>query len=236
MKYLGGKSKLAKPIVETITSRVGGARVWEPFCGGGAVTCELAKSRPYVASTDVSKPLISMWRALQDGWRPPETLSEQEYHAAKALADVDPLKAFAGFACSFGGKWFAGYARGGSRADGTPRDHSNEAYRNVCASIGHITNVGFARASFFDIDPRSGMVLYCDPPYADTEAYKGTAEFPHAEFWTRVRHWVDCGSRVFVSEFSCPVRHRVLRVFERTIGVTQNKQKRATDTLFEIIK
>ena len=28
---------------------------------------------------DIHKELIAMWRALQDGWMPPETITEAEY-------------------------------------------------------------------------------------------------------------------------------------------------------------
>jgi len=235
VKYLGGKSKLAGRIVDAISREVGAARVWEPFCGGGAITTQLARTRDYVASTDVHRPLISMWRALQSGWVPPERLTLEQYTRARSLPDNDPLKAFAGFACSFGGKWFAGLARGGQRADGTARDHTNEASRNVRASIPYLGNVHFGRIDFFAVEPRGRMVLYCDPPYADTEGYKDTALFPHADFWERCRAWHRAGSRVFVSEFACPVKHRTLCVFDRTVAVTQDKSKRVADSLYEVV-
>ena len=53
-----------------------------------------------------------MWKALQSGWEPPDIVTEAEYQYIKDHKDEDPaLAGFVGFGCTFGAKWFAGYAR-----------------------------------------------------------------------------------------------------------------------------
>lgn len=220
MRYLGGKSKLAAAISAEIRARVGGAKIWEPFCGGCSVTCQLAAGG-YVLATDICSPLVSMYKQLQLGWEPPATLTEAQYHACKLLPDSDPLKAFAGFAVSYASKYFGGFARGAGR------DFAAEGYRNLKTQRQLLAGVKFGCFSFFDITPRAHMVLYCDPPYTGTTAYTGTVDFDSARFWQRASDWVAAGSRVFVSEFSCPVASSVLWTKARK----QTVSARPTDRL-----
>ena len=53
-----------------------------------------------------------MLNAVKHGYDLPESVSEQEYKYIREHKDDDPaLAGFVGFGCSFGGKWFGGYAR-----------------------------------------------------------------------------------------------------------------------------
>lgn len=110
MQYLGGKTRIAKAIAEIVNAERGDRVFWEPFCGGLSVSVKLAAHGPGIVS-DANPALIALYQAVRDGWDPPGHVSEEEYSAAKALPDSDPRKAFIGFGCSFGGKWFGGYAR-----------------------------------------------------------------------------------------------------------------------------
>lgn len=110
MQYLGGKARLRKQIGAYINEIIGDREYIEPFVGGGNILAEVrAKKR---TALDANEALITMYKALQKGWRPPTAVSEEEYAHYKALKDPnDPMTAFVGFAASFGGKWFGGYAR-----------------------------------------------------------------------------------------------------------------------------
>ena len=56
--------------------------------------------------------LIAMLRGVQNGYELPELITPDQYQLIKADKDWDPvLVGFVGFGCSFGGKWFGGYAR-----------------------------------------------------------------------------------------------------------------------------
>jgi DNA adenine methylase len=52
----------------------------------------------------------------------------------------------------------------------------------------------------------SDLRVYCDPPYAETTAYKGKNKisFDHGVFWDWVREQVRNGNEVIVSEYHAP--------------------------------
>jgi DNA adenine methylase len=196
MQYLGGKTRIAKQIAEQINRvRKPGQWVWEPFCGGLSVTVALSKAGP-VWATDANPALISLYQAVQNGWQPPSELSEEAYHAAKLLPDSDPLKAFAGFGCAFGGKWFGGYAR-----DAGGRSYAQTARRVLLRQLPLSCAPGCV--DFLSVEPREMQaLLYCDPPYAGTTGYRFA--FDSAKFCLRVAHWSRF-TDVFVSEYQFPL-------------------------------
>lgn len=231
MMYLGGKHRLAKKITAAIRAEVGGLRCWEPFCGGLSMTVELAKGSDGIAS-DAHPALMHMYVALRAGWDPPDHVSEEEYRAARNLPDADPLKAFCGFGCSFGGKWFGGYAR-------DPRPgalaYAAASRRRLLAQIPATRHWTFARASFFDQRPCAlDAFIYADPPYANTAGYTGVGAFDSAAFWARCQEWRAQGTRVFVSEFRCPIEHRVVLDILRPRAVAGSTGT-VIDYLYEVL-
>lgn len=214
MQYLGGKHRLAKKLVAAIRAEVGDLEVWEPFCGGLSMTVEFAKTSRGTAS-DAHPALMSLYAACRAGWDPPESVSEEEYKAAKTLPDSDPFKAFVGFGCFFGGKWFGGYAR-----SGPIRSYAAASSRALVRQLAATSHWNFECGSFFDLTPFPAKgLIYCDPPYAGTTGYSQGA-FPHAAFWTRCQEWAALGVPVYVSEFSCPVPHRAVLEIPRTKAVS----------------
>ena len=202
MQYLGGKFRIANRILDQIPLEPH-HKVWEPFMGGANFTEKLVKRVDHVFASDMHPALISLYQAVKGGWLPPDTVSEVEYECARDLPDTDPWKAFAGFGCSFGGKYFGGYARG---APG--RNYAAEAKRALLRV--DWSKVALAQGSFFDRDPPwVPDMIYCDPPYANTTGYQ-TGAFPHDRFWRRCQEWVSVGVAVLVSEYTCPVPHRVI--------------------------
>lgn len=231
MQYLGGKHRLAKRIVAAIRARVGDVYMWEPFCGGLSVTVELAKGGGGLAS-DVHLPLISLYQACRAGWIPPEHVSEAQWRVARTLSDTDPLKAFAGFGHSFGGKWFGGYADKGPKRAGY--DFTLCTTRALARQIPATAHWDFRHLSFFDVAPNAGqnVAIYCDPPYEGTTGY--AMDFDHAAFWKRCQEWAQF-CPVLVSEFVCPVPHRVLWSLERRINVQATTANVRTEHLFEVL-
>jgi DNA adenine methylase len=199
MRYLGGKSKHAKEIAKIINPR---GVWWDPFCGGFAVSEALMRYGPGVAS-DAHPALISMYQAIQGGWNPPRSMSAEEYARARTLPDSDPLKAFAGFGCSFGGLWFQSQARDSTGKRNYARESADGLIRDVRGAP-----VQFLHLNFLDIEPIPGVTLYLDPPYAGTTGYT-TGAFDHDRFWSLAQRWALLGP-VFVSEYACPVPHRLV--------------------------
>jgi hypothetical protein len=85
--------------------------IWEPFCGGGAVTLALSKAGFKVHASDIHHDLIMMWRAVMAGDEGVYAdVTEEEYNALKN-APSSARRGFVGFGASFGGSWFGGYGR-----------------------------------------------------------------------------------------------------------------------------
>lgn len=231
MQYLGGKTRIAKHIAPFINENRNGRTVWDPFCGGLSVASELAKEGPVIAS-DIMLPLISLYRALQCGWKPPEFVSEEDYHKAKSLPDTNPLKAFIGFGCSFGGKYFGGYARSGNC------NFAEISGLSLQRKFKNFYDVSFHCMSFFDQEPfeTNDLIIYCDPPYAGTTKYKNTGEFDRELFWQLVIEWEKKDVPVFVSEYSCPVDHKALWSKNINIQIAKGiRPNRNTEHLFRVI-
>lgn len=229
MKYLGGKTRIAREIVGAMDVR---GPWWEPFCGALSVSRHLAAVGPGLCS-DAHPALIALYQAIASGWDPPSALSESEYRAARELPDSDPRKAFAGFGCSFGGKYFGGYAR----AQRTVRNYAAEARRGLLRDVGALVRarVSIEHGSFFDATPRAGWTLYCDPPYAGTTGY--AVAFDSDAFWRRASEWARAGSRVFVSEYACPAPHVVVwsKAHRSSVAAEQSARTLREEKLFRLL-
>jgi DNA adenine methylase len=201
VRYLGGKSRIAKPIAAIVDAVALAQRaiVIEPFCGALSVTAALTS--PRIAS-DACLPLITLYRALRAGWTPPDSVDRALYDRVKATRDPnDPLTAFVGFGCSYGGKWFAGLDRG-YRATRGDCSAANEAARMLRAKIAACADVPITHRDYRDHAP-DGDIVYCDPPYASTTAYTAAASFDSAAFWSTARTW-STRAIVLVSEYAAP--------------------------------
>jgi len=71
------------------------------------------------------------------------------------------LKAFIGFGCSFGGKYFSGYAQ---KYTGTKKEDFLQAVSNSIKLLHPlIQNVEFQCKSYETLQPKNKLI-YCDPP------------------------------------------------------------------------
>lgn len=198
MQYLGGKSRTAKQIGAYLnTIRKLGQVYWEPFVGAGWVLAQIVGGERY--ASDANAALIEMWKALQNGWIPPDKVTESEYKKAKAGEYSPELTAFIGFACSFGGAWNGGYARN-NRGSNYARSGRN----SLLQKSKYIQGVKFFHADFLECDPPTyGCLIYCDPPY-NTSDYRAVGKFDTGKFWARVRYLSEQGHTVIVSEYEAP--------------------------------
>lgn len=159
-----------------------------------------------------------MWQAVKDGWQPPRDISEEEYASLKS-GPPSALRGFAGTGGSFGGKWFAGYARGGKQANGSPRNHQAESARAVMKQATAMAHANIVAGSYEQLTVNSTCVIYCDPPYASTLNYKAVGEFDHDKFWTIAEQWTNQGALVLVSEYSAPGGWRCIAQFDHRRSV-----------------
>lgn len=192
---MGGKCRVARTIAEFLRRlRKPGQIYIEPFVGAGSVICKMEEPR---LAYDAHPDLILMWRALQRGWKPPLFVSE-ELHRKLRHARSSALRAFVGFGCSFGGKFFSGYAR----AKKCKRGFAAECASSLSKKLLLLKGVEFNRADYRELKP-AGALVYCDPPYAGTTGFRGVAPFDHAAFWQTMRMWSQHNT-VIISEGLAP--------------------------------
>ncbi len=199
MQYNGGKTRIAKHIAPIVNRERAGRLCWEPFCGGLGMTEHLL---PDVAS-DVHPGLIALYEKLraEPDWLDGFECTEEIYQAAKSWPDDDPAKAFIGFGCAFGGKWFGGFARRQITAK-NPHSVTHVSRSTLKRKIEKTSRVQFKNLSFFDVRPQPGWLIYCDPPYANTTLAGAAKGFDFDGFKRRCELWTKAGSIVYVSEYS----------------------------------
>lgn len=199
MRYLGGKSRLAKQLSEVMLDFTDRRQIYiEPFIGGGSVLTAMAPHFDVVHGSDICPDLMALWEALQGGWIPPDTLTEDEYQELRKQPYPSALKGFAKYGCSFGGKAWGGYARNRSGTNYYAQQSKNSLMRQAS----HIANTVFSSRQYQTINVFGNEVIYCDPPYAGTTGYG--FKFDHTEFWEVMEIWARSGANVFVSEKTAP--------------------------------
>lgn len=201
MKYMGGKTRVAPQIAAVMRAHRKGAENYvEPFLGGGSVAALMAPEFKTVHLSDANESLVLLWQEVLNGWKPPGHITKDQWRALKDDPKPSGLKALAGFAASFGGKWFAGYASSPGRnyVAGSVRELVKHASKFRHATVRHLD---YLQAGQF-VGP--GTVVYCDPPYEGTTGYGAVGSFNSAQFWNTMREWSARGATVFVSEYTAP--------------------------------
>lgn len=223
MRYQGGKLRVSKKIAELVNS-YSPSVYYEPFVGGNTIARLIHAEEKYLS--DSNQALITMWLELSAGWVPPEHVSEEQYYALKEKNDPnDPLTAFVGFGCSFAGKFWAGYARSGSRS------YAAESAR-LCEKKLNGLNAQWSCRDYSEIDPKPGSVVYCDPPYAGTMPYRGQS-FCNDEFWL----WAEKVSKrsvVLVSEYSAPENWSCIAEFKKRHATSLTNRDIRTERIFQL--
>lgn len=228
MKYQGGKSHIAKPIAKIINRAGGGGITFVSLFCGSCVIESLVNANKKILN-DKHEYLIEMYKALQNGYELPENLSKEEYQDVKANKDKDKaLTGFVGFGCSFGGKWFGGYAQ--NRAG---RNYCLEAKKHTVKLWDGIKNAKFICGDYRDVEIPDGAVVYADPPYFKTTGYSNSKNFNYEEFWEYMRE-ISKTHKVFISEEQAPEDFECIwqKEVRRTLDANKNNQPKKVEKLF----
>jgi len=225
MQYVGSKNRLAKHILPTMLSARKDNQCWvEPFVGGANM---IDKVDGWRVGNDTHEYLIALLQAVQDGWEPPTELSRETYYNIKNNPDSysAELVGFAGFLCSFGGKWWGGYAHNNS---GT--NYAAMGCRSLAKQFPKLQGVELTRVDYRDmvIPPKS--LIYCDPPYRDTTGYGNT--FDSVSFWEWCRERVKEGHTIFVSEYQAPSDFDIVKTIEVKSTLNKNEKQIKLEKLF----
>ncbi len=183
LKWVGNKQRFANEIVSFFPSY---RRYFEPFVGSGAVLGTLAPKR--AVAGDALGPLVEIWRTLVAD---PNTLvdwyrahadrmkrigKKQAFDEAKTSYNRKPNGAdllFISRACYGGIVRFRERDGAISTPCGVHEPISVDSFRKrVDVWYQRVRATEFVHADFEDVfaDVRHGDVVYCDPPYSDSQS------------------------------------------------------------------
>ena len=234
MKYMGSKARIVKQIAPMVLEfRQPGQMVYDVCCGGGNFIGHIPGPRTGI---DVDPYAIAALKLIRDT---PEVLprnnrdfTEEDYRRIRNRNDPHEkaIKGYAGYALSYGGKWFGGWCRDGQGR----RDYVAEAYRNAVKQSRQLQGAVFVCANYSDFEYEPGSIIYADPPYRNTTTYKHG--FDHDAFYDWLRAMNGAGHFVYISEYEMP--DDFICIWERPLvsSLTKNTGARVgVERLFSLL-
>lgn len=201
--YHGGKKKIGKDIsliIKEIADEMKNSGEWrvrgycEPFVGMAGVYCHvpslLGNRIRYIAG-DLNEEVIDMWKAAQSGWKPPTKCTKSDWLKYKRSRS-SPTRTFIGYSMDFRGHCFRGF---------NDKKNISHQSQSVIECADKMREVEFYHSDYEGFDELENFIIYCDPPYAGTEGYKG--EFDSQHFWRWCMKMAK-NNVVLVSEYSIP--------------------------------
>lgn len=246
MRYLGGKSKVSKDLVNSMIPYIKNQTIWiEPFVGMCNMIPRLYDNNIHFEKyilNDANPKIKILFEAFLNGWIPDqESMTKEEYNLLKNENLLTPLHCLAAFA-SFGGKEWGGYPQG------EDRNYFKEAKNGMFRKI---LKLNADKIDFLDIDYKNisleyvneKTIIYCDPPYENTTKYTIEKEtnFCHNEKHLIFEKWSELGATVFVSgfdyEFANKPQYEIIYNKPRKTNVTgknENRDKIKNEVLVKV--
>lgn len=248
MQYLGGKSRISKQISGVIneisrwkiencqgfglSNKFGGGvkskhTFVSLFCGTCSVESKI-KGFDEMILNDNHEYLIAMLNGVKEGYELPDYISEEDYKYIRSHKDEDKvLTGFVGFGCSFGGKWFGGYAR---NKEGT--NYATQSKKSLLKDMESLKTAEFICNDYRDVKLPVGCIIYADPPYEGTTQYRNE-KFNSSLFWEYMR-LISKDHLVFISEQNAPQDFISIweKPFTRTLDVNKSNQFKVKEKLF----
>ena len=138
------------------------------------------------------------------------------------------MVAFVGFLCSFGGKWFGGYAFNSKK--------DNYAARGSRVLVKQIENlksdIVFTSQDYLTMPLEPNSLIYCDPPYRNTTGYKDS--FDHEAFYNWCRQKSKEGHTIFISEYNMPDDFKCIFQIPQDTVLNKNKKEPRIEKLYTI--
>lgn len=176
--------------------------------------------------SDNSKYVIALLNYIVDNAKDLQTeITYEQYKDVMENKDKydDWYVGFVGFLCSFGAKFFGGYARGKNNK-GEPRNYALESYRNLNKQAPNLKGITFKCCDFREVKNLKDYVIYCDIPYKNTTEYT-TGNFPYEEFYDWCRE-MSKNNIVLVSEYNMPDDFECIWSKETKVLIDSNRKPR----------
>jgi len=233
MQYQGSKKRLSKTLKPFIEQYIKSDSIYvEPFMGGCNMLTEIDAKIKY--GYDYNEYVVEFFKALQNNsFYPPDFIDKETYDKIKKDKEYQdnnkPLTAWVALGCSFGAKWFGGYAKDVTKAG---KSRQMIARNGLDKQIPKLKNIIFNYSSYDDIEIQENMVVYCDPPYADTLKYKD--DFDSEKFWD----WVLEKSEIcpiLISEYKKHSNEKysdIIPIFTKDVNCAMDECSNRTEKLF----
>ena len=232
MKYMGSKNRIAKEILPIILkNRTQNQYFVEPFVGGSNVIDKVDGKR---LASDNNKYLIELYHKLQNGYKPIDFISREDYYDIKLNKEKYPMEvvALCGILASYNGNWFRAYGGYSETKTGNDRNYYAEGVRNLMKQVPNIINVEYVYCEYNKLEIPAKSIIYCDPPYQSTDKTYKEKKFNHDFFWQWCREKSKEGHSVFISEYNAPIDFKC--IWQKELPNTHPKQKKTSiERLFE---
>ena len=199
------------------------------FCGSCSIESKV-KGFDKVICNDKHEYLIELFKGVQNGYELPEIITEEQYKYIREHKDNDKaLTGFVGFGCSFGGKWFGGYAR-----NKTNTNYALQSKKSLLKDMDNLMTTQFTCQDYRDVIIPNNSIVYADPPYNNTTGY-GKDKFNSDEFWEYMCV-ISKNNKVFISEQTAPNDFECVweKEFTRTLDVNKDNQFKVSEKLFTL--
>lgn len=227
MQYMGSKNRIAKEILPIMLKERKEGQYWvEPFVGGANMIDKVDGKRIGADSNKyVIEGLISIRDCLAE--LPKNNLEFTESHYKELRKDDSyKHKGYISFAISFGGKFMGGYSKN-KKGD----DYVARAYRQATKQSPQLQDVELINSYYDELVIPDNSIIYCDPPYENTTAYKD--KFNHSKFWQWCREMVNKGHTVFISEYNAPDDFECIKEIKTKTVLNKNSQDLRIEKLFK---
>ena len=169
--YHGGKKRIGEDIAKVIKQvsdqveqniKFTFKGYVEPFCGMLGVYRHVPElfrdhgTKFKYRAGDINESVIKMWKATQEGWKPPTKCSEKRFYQLKGNGKSSAEKGFIGHACAYRSTYFSTFF-----------DKANIKYASeqVIHTSKLVSKVEFKNCSYQQFSKLKGYIFYCDPPY-----------------------------------------------------------------------
>ena len=212
LKWVGNKYRFAEEITSTFPPFEG--KYVEPFVGTGAILATVAPSNGIAG--DVLKPLIEIWSLLQDDidsligfysqkWHDFMEDKESTYYETLESFNNEPNGLDLLFLCRscYGG--VVRFTKEGKMSTpiGPHRPiNPNSFAKRAYAWRERVINTEFHHADYQETmkEVEPGDLVYCDPPYSDTQAILyGAQDFQLSELLNEIQRCKELGAYVALS-------------------------------------
>jgi DNA adenine methylase len=232
MKYTGSKARISKEITDIFNRIISDKKIEnyiEPFVGGANVIENIVCKNKY--GFDNNKYLIAFWKAMLDGYKPPEFIDKETYEKVKRNKKQFDEKyvGLVGICASYNGNWFSSYGAISNTKIGTTRNYYQESLRNINNQLPNLINVKFQSREYQSLKTENmyNCFIYCDPPYAKNKKVYDDKNFNHKEFWSWCRK-LSLNNTVIISEYEAPDDFSI--IWEKQLSKMFPKQKNDTPT------